>query len=217
MRPSLQYEKLYWDKGHRFIAGIDEVGRGAFAGPLVTAAVVFPASLIDYATPKRLNIRTNHPLACINDSKLLSPRLRFQLDRDIKNFALAWSIGTATTEEINHHGIARATYKAMRRAIHGLRVVDFVLIDMFYIPYLKKLRRKKQLAIPKGDRLSLSISSASILAKVHRDFLMTELAKRFPQYLLAQHKGYGTLAHRQAIKKYGPTSFHRKQFISKYL
>ena len=131
--------------------------------------------------------------------------------------SLQWSVGSASTSEINNYGIVKATFTAMRRALKKLKHVEYVLIDAFYIPYLRGLSRKRQLAIVKGDARCFSIAAASILAKVHRDRLMVELGNQFPQYHLDRHKGYGTLLHRQALKKFGAQSFHRKIFISKYI
>ncbi|OGY16687.1 MAG: ribonuclease HII [Candidatus Chisholmbacteria bacterium RIFCSPHIGHO2_01_FULL_49_18] len=206
MRPTLRYEKRLWEKGYTRIAGVDEVGRGAFAGPIVSAAVVFPKMH-----------RKIHSLHDVRDSKLLSAKKRELLAPKLRKMSLQWSVGSASTSEINNYGIVKATFTAMRRALKKLKHVEYVLIDAFYIPYLRGLSRKRQLAIVKGDARCFSIAAASILAKVHRDRLMVELGNQFPQYHLDRHKGYGTLLHRQALKKFGAQSFHRKIFISKYI
>ena len=206
MRPTLRFEKRLWEKGYTRIAGVDEVGRGALAGPVVAAAVIFP----------RMR-RKIHSLHDVRDSKLLSAKKRELLAPQLQMMSLQWSVGSASPSEINKFGIVKATFIAMRLAIKKLKHVEYVLIDAFYIPYIRGLSRKRQLAIVKGDARCFSIAAASILAKIHRDELMTRLGKQYPQYFLEQHKGYGTLLHRQALKKFGPQPFHRKIFISKYI
>jgi len=206
VRPTLRFEKHLWKIGFSQIAGVDEVGRGAFAGPVVAAAVVFP----------RMR-RKVYSLHDVRDSKLLSAKKRELLALQLKMRSLQWSVGSASPSEINNYGIVKATFTAMRRALKKLKHVEYVLIDAFYIPYLRGLSRKRQLAIVKGDARCFSIAAASILAKVHRDRLMVELGNQFPQYHLDRHKGYGTSLHRQALKKFGAQSFHRKIFISKYI
>ncbi|MCH7951145.1 ribonuclease HII [Patescibacteria group bacterium] len=206
MKPTLRYEKTLWKQGLAHVAGIDEVGRGALAGPVFVSAVIFPSKL-----PK---IRE---LSDIRDSKLISAKKRERLVPIIKSTALDWAYGKATVSEINHTGIVKATLMAMRRAVKALKQVDFVLVDAFHIPYLSGISRKKQLAVKKGDERCFTIAAASILAKVHRDKLMVKLGKRYPPYRLERHKGYGTLLHRQAIMKFGPQHFHRKTFIRKFL
>lgn len=194
-----------WKQGFSRVAGVDEVGRGSLAGPVVVSAVIFPV------------VKRKSPLlAQVRDSKRLSPKKREGLVSIIKAKSLDWAYGQATTNEIDRFGIMKATQMAMRRAIKALKTVDFVLVDAFYIPYLKGLSRQKQLAIAQGDGRCFSIAAASIIAKVHRDQMMTKLGKRFPLYKLQQHKGYGTAYHRGAIMKLGPKPFHRKTFISRY-
>lgn len=202
MKPTLGYERKLWKKGYTFLAGVDEVGRGSLAGPLVVAAVIFP------------KIRTVPlHLAEVNDSKLLSAKKRQILVPLIKRAALDWGFGQATPREIDQLGIVKATQRAMRRAVKYLKRADFLLIDAFHVPYIPGLPRKKQLAIVKGDQRCFSIAAASILAKVYRDQLMVKLSKRYPAYQLDRHKGYGTLLHRRMIKKFGPSSIHRKTFL----
>jgi ribonuclease HII len=202
MLPTLRYEKQLWPQ-HRFIAGVDEVGRGAFAGPLVVAAVIFPPHC--------------RQLDGVKDSKLLSPQKRETLAPLIKAQALSFSIGQTKVSLINQLGITSATFKAMRAALAQLPQVDFALIDAFYIPYLRKLTRHRQQAIPKGDSHCYSIAAASILAKTYRDNLMRRLHQQNPQYHWHQNKGYGTLTHRLALKQFGPTRHHRKSFIAQTL
>ena len=206
MRPTLRFEKRLWEKGYKLIAGVDEVGRGALAGPVVAAAVVFPVMR-----------RKVHSLHDVRDSKLLSANKRELLTPQLRIMSLQWSVGSASPSEINKFGIVKATFIAMRRAIKKLKHVEYVLIDAFHIPYVRGLSRKRQLAIVKGDACCFSIAAASILAKVHRDEFMVKLGKQFPQYHLERNKGYGTLLHRQALKKFGPQTFHRKIFISEYI
>lgn len=200
--PTLNFEKELWNKGYSKVCGIDEVGRGCFAGPVVAGAVIFPKDII---LPEG-----------IADSKLLKPRQREKLELRIKNQALAWSVSEISVGHINKVGIGKATQMAFRKALKLLdKSADFVLIDAFNI---RHLNRKKQKAIKKGDRVCASISAASIIAKVYRDRLMKTLHKKYPQYGFAKHKGYGTKLHQKAIKKYGLCRIHRKSFnLEKFL
>lgn len=219
MKPTLKYEKNLWKQGARYIAGIDEVGRGALAGPVVVSTVIFPKTVLKSRTSSQSLDKyiARTVLKDVKDSKLLTSKKRGKLEKQIKKLAIDFAYGKAAVSEINRYGITKATHIAMRRAIKSLHKVDFILIDAFYIPYVRGLRRKKQLAIKKGDRQCFSIAAASILAKVHRDKLMVKLGKRYPAYGLFKNKGYGTLSHRRAIIKYGPKHFHRKTFIIKTL
>lgn len=153
----------------------------------------------------------------INDSKLLKPRFREQLTKEIKKKALAWDMTETGVSVINRKGIKKATEKAMRKTISDLAregyPPDFVLVDYFYIPYLRRLGLKNQKAIKNGDQKSFSIVAASILAKVQRDKIMRSLSRKYPQYGWGRNKGYGTKFHQQAILRYGLTRFHRKQFV----
>ena len=199
---TLKIESALWQQGKLFICGIDEVGRGCFAGPVVVGAVVFsPNSLI----PKG-----------IADSKLLRPKQREELAKAIQESAVCWAVAETSVSWINKVGIAKATQMAFRKVVKLLKKSpDYLLIDAFYI---KHLNRKKQLAIKKGDRDCVSIAAASIIAKVYRDKLMEKLDASFPQYGFAKHKGYGTKLHQGAIKKYGLSRLHRKSFnLSKFL
>lgn len=214
--PNFFYEKRLWKKGFKYVVGIDEVGRGAFAGPVVTAAVIFPCISFEYK-PRSYKIAEANKIDRINDSKLLKPRFREQLAKEIKEKALAWDVTEVGVSVINRIGIVKATQKAMRKTISDLAKKgyppDFVLVDYFYIPYLRGLGRKNQLGIKDGDKKSFSIAAASILAKVHRDKIMRSLSRKYPQYNWGRNKGYGTKFHQQAIAKYGLTRFHRKQFV----
>lgn len=194
--PTLDIEKKLWNSGYSVVCGIDEVGRGSFAGPVCVGAVIFPkdCEIIDG----------------VADSKLLKPGRREKLAEEIKKNALAWSVAEISVSVINKNGIGKATQMAFRKSIKLLeRTPDFVLIDAFYI---KHINRKRQKAIKDGDTICASISAASIIAKVHRDKLMKKLHKKYPQYGFAKHKGYGTKLHQEAIKKYGLSRIHRTSF-----
>lgn len=200
--PTLDLEKDLWNKGFAHIAGLDEVGRGCFAGPVVVGAVIFPSDVI---LPKG-----------VADSKLLTPKQREDLAVRIKNQALCWSVAEISVAVINKVGIGKATQMAFRKVLRLLSVqADFVLIDAFFI---KRLDRKKQQPVKDGDKICASISAASIIAKVYRDELMKKLHIKYPQYGFTKHKGYGTKEHQEAIKKHGLSKVHRKSFnLEKFL
>lgn len=210
--PDFSFEKKIYKKGYRVIAGMDEVGRGSFAGPVVAAAVAFaPNSKFEILNSKQIRI---------NDSKKLNSKQRELASFWIKRNVTCYGIGKASVGEINKFGIKKASEMAFRRAIKNCnKRIDYLLIDAFYIPFIKGLRRRNQLPIIKGDTKSLSIAAASIIAKVYRDKLMTTLSQnsKYKKYKWDENKGYGTLSHRKAIKKYGPTRYHRKGFIRKYI
>lgn len=201
--PNLDNEKNLWNQGYRFIAGIDEVGRGAWAGPVVAAAVIFPQ---DVKIPQGLR-----------DSKLLTPKRREELDGKIKEIALSFAVGECDSPIIEKKGIAVATQIAMRKALRALDPEpDFSLIDYFTLKYIKKSSQK---AVEKGDLYCVSIAAASIVAKVYRDNLMRKLDnhKEFEVYRFGKHKGYGTKLHQQLICKHGISSVHRVSFVPKGL
>lgn len=200
--PTIDIELKLWKSGYHYIAGLDEVGRGSFAGPVVVGAVIFPK-----------NFQIIEGLA---DSKLLNPRHREVLTELIKKEALSWSIAEISVTVINKVGIGEATQMAFRKAIKSLKKSpDFVLIDAFYVNHFN---RKRQKPVQDGDKICASVSAASIIAKVYRDELMKKLHKKYPQYGFAKHKGYGTKAHQEAIKKYGLSRIHRKSFnLQKFL
>ncbi|MFJ5453547.1 ribonuclease HII [Pectobacterium jejuense] len=176
------------------IAGVDEVGRGPLVGAVVTAAVILD--------PTR-------PIVGLADSKKLSEKRRLSLYDEIKEKALAWSLGRAEPEEIDQLNILHATMLAMQRAVAGLAVVpDFVLIDGNRCPALPMSAQ----AVVKGDSRVAEISAASIMAKVTRDREMVELDQRFPAYGFAQHKGYPTAFHLEKLAALGATEFHRRSF-----
>jgi ribonuclease HII len=196
--PDFQYETRLWNAGFQQVAGIDEVGRGALAGPVAAAIVIFPA---DEMLQESLN--------GINDSKQLTPKKRISFAEQIKLTAVEWGIGYANSREIDRLGIISATQLAVRRALDELRSdPDFLLFD-FLPPTDYNL---PLCSLIKGDTLSLSIASASILAKVARDNLLIKLDQEFPGYGLAQHKGYGTRKHREALRQLGPSEIHRLSF-----
>ena len=191
------FEKEYSD--HQAICGIDEVGRGPFAGPVVAGAVILPK---------------DHPILYLNDSKKLSEKKREELYEVILKEAVATGIGMASPARIDEINILRATYEAMRMAISNLSVQpDLLLNDAVTIPEIEIM----QIPIIKGDAKSVSIAAASILAKVTRDRLMVEYERVFPGYDFASNKGYGTKAHIEGLKKLGPTPIHRMSFIHKYI
>ncbi len=194
--PTLDIEKTFWSKGFNLVCGIDEVGRGAFAGPVVAGAVIFPQ---DVVLPFGLA-----------DSKMISAAKREKLDKEIKNKALSWAIAEVSVKEINRLGIGKATQRAFRKSLKILSPkAEFVLIDAFFI---KHFAHNMQLAVKEGDSICASISAASIIAKVYRDDLMNKLDKRYPAYNFIKNKGYGTVAHRKALNLFGLTPFHRRSF-----
>ena len=191
------YEREYGAYG--YICGIDEVGRGPLAGPVVAGAVILPK---------------NCDILYINDSKQLSEKKREELYDIIMEKAIACGIGYATPERIDEINILQATYEAMRQAIANLSVQpDLLLNDAVNIPQVNI----RQIPIIKGDAKSISIGAASIIAKVTRDRLMIEYSKVFPEYDFAGNKGYGSASHIDALKKFGPTPIHRKSFIKNFL
>lgn len=210
--PDFSFEKTIWRKGYKVVAGIDEVGRGSFAGPVVAAAVVFsPNSKLE-------NLKNNS--IEINDSKKVSSSRRERSSFWIRKNAVCYGIGWTSTSQINKLGIKNASEIAFRKAIKNCNLkVDYLLIDAFYIPYVKGLRRKNQKPIIKGDTKSLSIAAASIIAKVYRDRLMVRLSQDplYKKYNWNENKGYGTLKHRNAIIKHGITRQHRKKFVESFL
>lgn len=191
------YEKEY--SAYNYICGIDEAGRGPLAGPVVAGAVILPKG-------KRI--------LYVNDSKKLSEKKRDELFDVIKEEAFSYGIGIVSPERIDEINILQATYEAMRDAVSQLSVKpDILLNDAVTIPGIDI----KQIPIIKGDAKSLSIASASILAKVTRDRLMTEYDSLYPEYGFAKHKGYGTKVHIEAIKEYGPCPIHRRTFIKNFI
>lgn len=190
-----EYEKKYWNMGFNNIAGVDEVGRGPLIGPVVTACVVLPH---------------NFKLEGLTDSKKLSEKKRNEFCEYIKQNALAYSIGVVGPEEIDEINIYQASKKAMLLAIEDIRKkinVDYVFTDA--MPLELDI---PSLSIVKGDLKSITISAASVIAKVTRDNMMYELDKKYPQYKFSSHKGYPTKKHIEAINKYGLIEGYRKTY-----
>lgn len=192
-----EFERSYPDA--KYICGIDEVGRGPLAGPVVTAAVILPKDC---------------EILYINDSKKLSEKRREELFVEIKEKAIAIGVGVADWTRIDEINILQADYEAMREAINKLSVKpDILLNDAVTIPGVDI----KQVPIIKGDAKSISIAAASIIAKVTRDHMMVEYDKTYPGYGFAKNKGYGTAEHIKALEEIGPCEIHRRSFISKWL
>ena len=191
-------ENSHFDRGVKIICGVDEAGRGPLAGPVCAAAVILPP---------------NAEIPGLNDSKKLSDKKRRELFPIIKEQAIAYGIGLASEKEIDEINILQATFLAMQRAIDQLEgKADIALIDG---------NREKDFGLPvktvvKGDSLSASIAAASILAKVTRDDIMTEMAETYPGYGFEIHKGYGTKAHYAALTEKGPSPIHRMTFLKKF-
>ena len=198
--PDFEIEKKAYDKGFKYVCGVDEAGRGPLAGPVCAAAVILPEDC---------------EIEGLNDSKKLSEKKREALYDIIISKALAYSVCYGTLEEIEQYNILNATFLAMNRAIESLKIsADYALVDGNRVP--------KEIKIPcetvvKGDAKSASIAAASILAKVTRDRLLLEYDSKYPEYGFKNHKGYGTAAHYAAIKEYGPTPVHRLSFLKNVL
>ena len=195
----LAYEKALIAKGYRYVIGVDEVGRGPLAGPVVCAAVVMP-------------LDENSLVIGVDDSKKLSAKKREQLAEEIKNCALCYQIIEIDEKQIDELNILQATRLGMKKAIESLPQGDVVLTDG---------NMTLDIALPQqsvvhGDALSYSIGAASIIAKVHRDNLMDEYAKTYPQYAFEKNKGYGTAEHIKGIKEYGLCPIHRRTFTKNF-
>lgn len=199
MAPTVDEERELWAAGYRRIAGVDEVGRGCWAGPVVAAAVVLPARVLDAPAL----------LAGVDDSKALGAAQRERLAERILALADDWALGAAPACVIDSHGILAATRLAMQVALLRLAqpadalLIDAVRLDPWPCP---------QRALIKGDARCLSIAAASIVAKVARDRMMQRLDRHAPAYGFAAHKGYGTAQHNQALQRYGPCAQHRRSF-----
>ena len=195
----LTYERGLWEAGYDLIAGIDEVGRGPLAGPVVAAAVILP---------KECKIEG------VNDSKKLSAKKREELYDIILEKAVSYGIGVVSNERIDEINILQATYEAMREALSQLKPkADYILADAVTIPMVSTPQR----GIIKGDAKSMSIGAASIVAKVYRDRLMEAYEEVYPGYGFASNKGYGAAEHIEGLKKQGPTPIHRKTFLKNLL
>ena len=195
----LRHELALLAKGYTIVAGLDEAGRGAWAGPVFAGAVILPLDRADLI----------QVLDGVRDSKLVSPGRREKLFPRIVEIATAAGVGSASNAEIDRYGIVPATRLAMRRALESLPIQpDVLLTDAIRLPEVKLP------AVPliRGDQVSLSIAAASILAKVSRDHVMIELDQQYPEYGFAAHKGYGTARHHEALRTYGPVDIHRHTF-----
>lgn len=193
-----EFEKKFGNK-YEFICGVDEAGRGPLAGPVVAGACILPRDA---------------EILYLNDSKKLSAKKRDELYDEIREKAVAYGIGVASPQRIDEINILQATYEAMQQAIEQMtQTPDLLLVDAVTIPKVSM----KQVGIIKGDARSVSIAAASILAKVARDRMMQEFDVVYPEYGFAKHKGYGSVAHIQAIKEYGPSPIHRSTFIKNFV
>ena len=192
-------EKRLAKEGYKYIAGVDEAGRGPLAGPVYAAAVILPPDI---------------RLDGINDSKKLSPKKREELFDEITKKAVSYSVFAVDEKKIDEINILNATYVAMNGAAEALsQKPDYVIIDGNSIKNMSYPHE----TIVKGDAKSISIAAASVLAKVARDRYITEMAKTYPEYGFERHKGYGTKEHTDAILKYGITPIHRRTFLKKLL
>ncbi len=192
VKPAWHYEESLWGKGFKLIAGVDEAGRGALAGPLIAAAVILPREF-------RLDE--------VRDSKLLTPKVREKIYRAILENALSYNLAAASSQEIDQIGIQKAHLSALKKAVEGLKPPpDFILCDYYRLPF------ENSKSFKHGDRDCYTIACASILAKVSRDKLMLEYHRKYPQYRFDEHKGYATPQHLAAIKKHRPSPIHRLSY-----
>lgn len=218
---NISYETALWNSGLKYVAGVDEVGRGSFAGPLVTAAVVW--------SPEIATLDKNHKMTLslleIKDSKKLTSKKREKLSTFIKNNCFEYTIIEVSSKEIDKYGVGEINKKALRDAVIKLKKSEHVLVDHFSIfskqeqknvPNLQPASKSMTItetSIRQGDAKSISIASASIIAKVYRDNLMkTKYHSMYPQYGFDSHVGYGTKKHKEAIKVNGLCPIHRKSF-----
>ena len=224
--PALKYEIELWKKGY-IVIGVDEVGRGAFAGPLFVGGVIFPPTTNYERITKLLSYG-------INDSKKLKSRKRKMLSEIIQKESLAFHISKIDVPQINRVGIGKATFLAMRDVVKSLRETlrlvytersrsaqdeprIFVIVDGFKIKHLKSVGLENQREIIHGDEVSLTIAAASIIAKVARDNHMRRLSAKFPAYGWGRNKGYGTAEHQKALLRFGKTKLHRLDFIERFV
>ena len=197
--PGLTYERALYSQGVELIAGLDEAGRGALAGPVVSAAVVLPMDRTDL----------QEQLCDVRDSKELNASQRDRCFESITQVAVAWAIGSASNQEVDEFGLIPATRLSMRRALISLdSEAQYLLLDYMILPE----DERPQTSLTKGDAISLSIAAASILAKVSRDREMIRWDKEIPGYGFSRHKGYGTSKHRRALEELGPSRLHRRSY-----
>jgi ribonuclease HII len=196
--PDLSIEQAFWDKGLSRLGGIDEAGRGAWAGPVSAAVVILPSDLS--------MLKTLHG---VRDSKQMTPIQRETWKNIIQQNCLDWGVGFASSDEIDEIGILPATRLATLRALKNLSISpDYLITDYLKLPEIPL----PQTPFVKGDQRSLSIAAASVLAKTSRDAIMRQIGTEYPSYGFAQHKGYGTRRHQEAIHTHGLCSVHRKTF-----
>jgi len=196
--PDLAFETALWLAGAQVIAGIDEAGRGALAGPVAAAVLVLP-----------FNLELRNQLQGVRDSKMMTPALREHWAVQIREKALCYGVGFASHQEIDEIGIVPATRLAIQRGLSQLSVSpQYLLLDYINLPECST----PQISLVKGDSRCLSIAAASILAKTTRDEIMRKLDPLYPGYGFARHKGYGTLSHRQALSELGRSPVHRRTF-----
>ena len=216
--PNFDEERRLWRDQIEYVVGVDEVGKGCFAGPVTAGAVIF----------KKNSLFRTGLLSKINDSKLLTPKIRKVLAKEIKREGMFYSISTVGVSTINRFGIGKATQIAIRKCIKAIlkqaseqtnnKPTAFVLADGYHIKYIRGIGLSNQKGIVKGDRKSISIAAASIIAKVHRDKLMRKLNKKYPKYGFYRNKGYGTKFHQIAIRNHGLSEIHRTSFnLQKFL
>lgn len=222
-KPNFSLERSIWNKNIEFVIGVDEVGRGAFAGPIVAGAVVFPRI-------KRIRKRQSF-LNQINDSKKLKAPMRSKLSKKIKKHSAFYAVSEVDTETINKIRIGRANRMVFRKVVKRIfeqiekslnrklkRDEYFLIADGLPTKYIKRVGLKQQKAIIDGDAKSITIAAASIISKVHRDSLMREYSRKFRHYKFSRNKGYGTKGHQEALKKYGLSEIHRTSFeLTKFL
>lgn len=209
--PHLKFEQELWDKGF-LVAGIDEVGRGSFAGPLMVGAVILKPISSKKALDKLISLG-------INDSKLLSPARRKFIKKYAQEFILCSLVKSISVKIINEKGVGFANRFGFEKAAFSInRELEteniFFLTDAYKIPNINVTLQKN---IIRGDKTSISIALASIVAKIERDNFMRDMANTFPSYGFENHKGYGTLHHRCMLQEYGPCVIHRTQFIRNYV
>lgn len=196
--PNFSFEAELWSAGFRYVAGVDEAGRGALAGPVSAGAILFPPD------PALEDV-----LAGVRDSKQMTPEEREAWAARLPGLALAYAVGFASAQEIDYFGIVPATCLAVDRALAGLQLPpQHILVDYMTLPACPL----PQTPLVKGDSRSLSIAAASILAKTARDELLRQLDREYPGYGFARNKGYATAFHRDAIRRLGPSSIHRLTF-----
>jgi ribonuclease HII len=197
--PDLRYERALARRGTTRVAGLDEAGRGALAGPIFAAAVILPLQRSRLATRLRE----------VRDSKLMTARQRRACAEILRRLALDWAVAQSTCEEIDRVGPLQASRWAMARAVRALRTApEHLLIDHILLPEVDL----EQTALTHGDARVMSIAAASVLAKVARDDVMEEWARAYPIYGFSRHKGYGTAGHLEALRRWGPCPIHRRSF-----